>query len=1125
MSGRLSPTSGRKSLRVSDHTVARYGWVVTSRETNLKATFLRAAGFLVVYFALAELGVPMRMGAINASPIFLPTGLSLAAILLFGWRFWPAVALAVTARTVASDLPLAVGVSFGLAKVAEVLIASYLMKGPGKFKGELDSVRAVLSLVLGAAVAGSIVGALTSTIALCSLGLAPWSRFFELSSIWWLGDAMGILIAVPAILFVSRQKRWSLDRSATFSAVTIALLLLATGEIAFGSLFPVPGLPLAYLFFPCIFWASLRFHADGAALSSGMVSLYATIGTLRGYGPFVRASDVESLVLLGTFLAVVVVTSLLLGAVLAERRKAAQALQKSLVRYNLASAAGSAGVWDWELTTNELYVDPVFKHILGYEEHEIRNHVDDWTRLLPPEDAETVRAATKRHIKGETARLEVNYRIFHHDGSLRWFTVRGEAQRDAFGRVFRCTGTVVDITEQKLAEKALEHGEKTIRDQLEELNQLYQTTPVGLCLMDRELRYVRINERLAALHGKTVEEHLGRTISELFPELASKVKPIYRKVFETGEPVIDREGHAPDPKDPSIEVYYLASFYPHSVSGEVRTISCAVQDITSRKRIEQELQESERKARRQLDELEHVYRTVPIGLALTDRENRFVRINERLAAMNGRSVEEHIGRTVREVLPTIADIVELKLNYVLQTGEPLLSDFEGAASEWKGSAVVGHYPLKGANGEVEGVGVVIQDVTALKRAERMQAANNRVLELVAQGNDLSRVMSLLAEDVETQTDQGCVVRLMEPSGDALRVIAAPGFPTDHDDVLDVLPVGTRGGSCGRAAFERREVVTTDITKEASWNDFAFAAAAVKIRSCWSVPILSSSEEVLGTVSIYADEARAPDEPEMDVTRNAAHLASVAIEHTRAREALTKSEASLRESHEEIRQLAARLIAAQEQERQRVSRELHDGFNQQLAALSFEIGMLRSELSEEQPAIRHRLGELQARAIALIDDARRMSHELHPSTLEHLGLVAAIRAYCDEVSRRGETTVRFDSIHPPEHIAPPAALCLFRVVQEGVQNAAKHASATVVQVTLRGDKHSLTLAISDDGSGFDTEHTNGGLGLISMAERVRGIGGQFSIRSSLNKGTRLEVRLAPSPVAGNRDHSPVERVDS
>ena len=1077
----------------------------------MKTTVLRAAGFLVAYFALAEIGVPMRMDAINASPIWLPTGLCLAAILLFGWRFWPVVALAVTARTLVSDLPLTAAIGLGLAKAAEVLVGSYLMKGPGGFKGDLDSVRAVLSLVLGASVAGSIVGALTSTATLCGLGLAPWSRFFELSSTWWLGDAMGVLIAVPAILLLSRQKRWWLDRSAAFSAITIALLLLAAGEMAFGSLFPTPGLPIAYLSFPCIFWASLRFGANGAALSSGLVSLHATIGTIRGYGPFVRESAVESLVLLGTFLAVVVVTSLLLGAVIAERRKAAQALRKSQTRYNLASAAGSAGVWDWELATNELYVDPVFKRILGYEEHEIRNHLDDWTRLVPPEDAEAVRAATTSHIKGETARLEVEYRIFHQDGSLRWFVVRGEAQRDASGRVFRCTGTVVDITEQKLAEEALEHGEQTIRHQLEELNHLYQTTPVGLCVMDRELRYVRINERLAAMHGRTVEEHFGRTIFELLPELASKVEPIYRNVFETGEPVIDFEVRAPDPKDPSVERYYLASFYPHIDDGEVRTISNVVQDITSRKWIEQALQESERKARIQLDELEHVYRTVPIGLALTDRENRFVRINERLATMNGRSVEEHIGRTVREVIPAIADIVEPKLNHVIESGEALVSEFDATLPDWKGSSLVGHYPLKGADGEVQSVGVVVQDVTALKRAERMQAANNRVLELVAQGSDLSEVMSLLAENVETQTERGCVVRLMEPSGDALRVIAAPSLPADHDASLDVLPVGSQGGTCGRAAAERGQVVTMDITKDASWKNYASAATAVKIRSFCSVPILSSSEGVLGTVGLYSDDSREPDEQETEVARNAAHLASVAIEHAHAREALTKSEASLRESHEEIRHLAARLIAAQEQERQRVSRELHDGLNQELAALSFEIGRLRTEVPEEQPGMRNRLGELQARAIALIDDARRMSHELHPSTLEHLGLVAAIRAYCNEVSRRGETTVRFDSIHPPERIAPPAALCLFRVVQEGVQNAAKHSSATVVQVTLRGSDYSLTLAISDDGRGFDTERTNGGLGLISMAERVRVIGGEFSIRSSLNKGTRLEVRLAPSPV--------------
>ena len=114
--------------------------------------------------------------------------------------------------------------------------------------------------------------------------------------------------------------------------------------------------------------------------------------------------------------------------------------------------------------------------------------------------------------------------------------------------------------------------------------------------------------------------------------------------------------------------------------------------------------------------------------------------------------------------------------------------------------------------------------------------------------------------------------------------------------------------------------------------------------------------------------------------------------------VTKSESALRESHDQVRQLAQRLIAAQEEERRRVSRELHDGLNQQLAALSFGIGKLRSRVAGDEPAIGERLSELQKRAAHLIDDTRRMSHELHPSTLEHLGLVAAVRSYCDEEGR-------------------------------------------------------------------------------------------------------------------------------
>ena len=165
------------------------------------------------------------------------------------------------------------------------------------------------------------------------------------------------------------------------------------------------------------------------------------------------------------------------------------------------------------------------------------------------------------------------------------------------------------------------------------------------------------------------------------------------------------------------------------------------------------------------------------------------------------------------------------------------------------------------------------------------------------------------------------------------------------------------------------------------------------------------------------------------------------------------------------------------------------------------------LADDTPEVGERLSELQNRTAHLIDDARRMSHELHPSMLEHLGLVAAVRSYYDEETHRGGLAVRFDPIRPPESISPETSSCLFRVVQEGVRNAAKHSRANAVQATLRRANGSILLAIADNGSGFDpSADRNGGLGLISMAERVRAIGGRFDILSDPNEGTRLEVSL-------------------
>ena len=382
-----------------------------------------------------------------------------------------------------------------------------------------------------------------------------------------------------------------------------------------GYCLPLPELPFAYLPFPFIFWASLRFGVHGAAVSSSLAALHATIGTLRGFGPFVRESPIESLFLLETFMAVMVLTGLLLGAVISERRKVAHALRDSQKRYHLASSAGRAGVWDWDLETDNMYVDPVLKNILGYEDHEIANTVDDWSSLIHPDDVERVQSASTRHLDGETSRFEIEHRMVHKDGSIRWFLARGEAQRNAAGSALRLTGTDVDVTRQKLAEEALEAGEQKIREQLSELEQIYQTAPIGLALTDRNYRYVRMNERLAAMNGRSVEEHVGRTVRELTPNVADRIEPIMRRVIETGEP--------------------------------------------------------------------------------------------------------HLGE--------------------VETSTPV----------WSGTALVGHYPLLGADGTVHGVGVIVQDITPHKKAEELQAGNNRALELVAQSASLSDVMDVLAENVES----------------------------------------------------------------------------------------------------------------------------------------------------------------------------------------------------------------------------------------------------------------------------------------------------------------------------------------------------------------------------------------
>jgi two-component system CheB/CheR fusion protein len=230
------------------------------------------------------------------------------------------------------------------------------------------------------------------------------------------------------------------------------------------------------------------------------------------------------------------------------------------------------------------------------------------------------------------------------------------------------------------------------------------------------------------------------------------------------------------------------------------------------------------------------------------------------------------------------------------------------------------------------------------------------------------------------------------------------------------------------------------------------------------------------------------------------------EAKRAEGAIQQTEI-LRQGQEQLRTLTAGLVEAQEEERRRVSQELHDDISQRLAALSIQVAVLHQAPDIPPGELHGKLGELQEQMEVLSEDLRRTARNLHPFTLTHLGLGEALRSYCAEFSNLRQLQVRFTTRALPGTIPPGVALCVYRVVQEALGNAGKHSGAKRAEVSISGNKNALRVAIRDDGHGFDLDDARGkGLGLISMEERVRHLGGTFLISPTPGNGTRIEVRI-------------------
>ena len=216
----------------------------------------------------------------------------------------------------------------------------------------------------------------------------------------------------------------------------------------------------------------------------------------------------------------------------------------------------------------------------------------------------------------------------------------------------------------------------------------------------------------------------------------------------------------------------------------------------------------------------------------------------------------------------------------------------------------------------------------------------------------------------------------------------------------------------------------------------------------------------------------------------------------------------KQAEEVLAGMSRKLLEAQEAERARIARELHDDISQRLALLSVEIQRVKETSPITYGELRSRMDELERRTSEISTDVQSLSHELHSSRLEYLGLVLAMKGFCREFGEKHKVEVDFDSEDVPPSMPRDISLCLFRVTQEALRNALKHSGVRFFEVRIRGSLTELHLTVRDSGLSFDPEviKETQGLGLISIQERVKLVKGTISITSRPQFGTEIYVRV-------------------
>jgi len=597
-------------------------------------------------------------------------------------------------------------------------------------------------------------------------------------------------------------------------------------------------------------------------------------------------------------------------------------------------------------------------------------------------------------------------------------------------------------------------GTHDLEDQLRASEERFQTafyaSPMAMAITTlAEGRYVDVNEAFERQMGYGRTELIGRTTLELNVWPSPGIRAAMITRLQREMTLRDQNTQFRTKSGRLITTLYTVALI--SLAGQPCVLA-AIEDITAQKQAEDALRASESKFR-------WLAETTLCGIFMYRRDGTFCYFNPQVEAFTGYSSQELRSKTVWDLIhPDSKDLVRTR-----------------AEARWRGEAVPARYQFKLVTkdgqarwvdftatptvfeGEPAILGTAF-DITASKRQEQEAKEHTAFLRALIANSPFG----ILVGGMDHR------VRFCNPAFERI-------FLYSEDEVVGKEPDELVGGPEDADAAEYSRRVKNGQTVHATALRCRKDGSKVNV-DFHAMPLIVG-DAFVGCVAIY-----------QDITERV-------------------------ESEAKLGALRDRLTRVQDDERARIARELHDDLGQRLALLTIQLSELLQASQDVAPSLAEQLETSRKLSEEICVEANLLSHRLHPSRLAHIGLTNALSRLCDEFVQQGSLGIDFHHDEIPE-LPSEVTTCLYRVAQEAIRNAEKHSGSRQVRVELAARSDSISLCVSDSGLGFaaTAADCSTGLGLVSMAERMRSVGGALSVQSEVNRGTRIEASVPLSPQA-------------